>query len=486
MAFNTKSFIEQARAKGIPDDQTLKYLQDNNLIPQATPTARPSVTEQGIGGLPFVKQATEFAAGAGTAVGKAALGIPEAGLRIAGAGAGMVGASGAQSALTGAAEKVKGISQAIYEEPSAVANTPSGTAGKVVGTVAPYLMAGGPISSLANKSSGLLKGAGVLSAVGRTATAATTEGLLNYGLAYGLTGGDTETAKWAGITAGTLKAATAGTGEVLKGMKADEALMNTIYKTSKDEARFQLFGKEPGKTLAQDALDHGITGNAKNQAIQISEGYKVAEQKIGDELMKAGNPEITLTDPMRYMNALSKEAAWFRNSGANKTADEIESVASVINDEGKVKATDALSLRRLIDGFTNFRESMPPTKELGYEQAGFREMGTELRTQINKVGKVGEAMKDYQFYISAQKALIKYARASANRAVLDVFDKLLLGESLMSSNPYGAALVAGSKLAKKAGATSAQFIKNLPTSSALGAGTRAAIAPAIGSLTSTQ
>jgi hypothetical protein len=262
-------------------------------------------------------------------------------------------------------------------------------------------------------------------------------------------------------------------------LKADESLMNNIYKTDKAEQSKLLFGKEGAgkieKTLSQEALDRGIVGNAQQQAKQISKGMVTAEQSVGDALKKAGNPDITLKNPMRYVNALAQEADSFRKTGADNMADKIEQVASVIKDDGKVKGTDALVLRRMIDGFTNFRKSVIPEIKLGYEQAGFREMGNEIRTQINSIDGVGGAMKDYQFYNAAKDKLIQYATNTQNKEALDLFDKVLFGETILSGSPVGAGVSMAKMASKLRPASSAQFINNLPTASAGGTGTRAAI-----------
>lgn len=127
---------------------------------------------------------------------------------------------------------------------------------------------------------------------------------------------------------------------------------------------------------------------------------------------------------------------------------------------------------------------MAPTEELTAQQAGLKEMADEIRHKINVIGGTGSIMKDYSFYIKAMDKLASHASRTKNADALGMINTFLLGESVANANPVLAGVAIGRRLIKTtAGATKlAQFLKNLPKSSATGSTVRSAIGGGISSL----
>jgi hypothetical protein len=347
----------------------------------------------------------------------------------------------------------------------------------VIGTVAPYVAGGAPISKAANLATGAIEGSGALPATARVLAGATTEGLGNYALGYGLSGGDTKQATIQGLTAGTLKGVTSSIGELANARNVPEALNSKIFKTNKAEVQ-AIFKGAQEDSLAKQVLDRGISGNTTDIAKQLIQGQADSEAKIAEEFAKQGNPTITLEDPQRFISYITNKAGLLEKSGATQEAQGLKSSLGAIDPQtGQITANNALSLRRFLDGLRYEKSFLAPTEELNAQQAGLKEMSDSLRGQINQIGGTGQIMKDYQFYIKALDKLAGHAVRAKNNDAIGLINTFLLGESLTSANP----VLAGAAVARKviqttAGATkTAQFLKNLPQSSAAGSATRGII-----------
>ncbi len=452
------------------------------------PPINPSLTETGIGSLPGIKQATQFASGIGSAIGQAGIGLGQAFLK---------GSQWASNKVLGTQKDIynpeisqmENIKQNVYVKPfqKELSSIP-GKIGEVTGNIAAYVAPSSAISDVTNvatKAANIAKFGKASAAIFRTLAGATAEGAQNYILGYALSGGDTKQAATQALTAGALKGLTAGTGEILKSAGTDEGFMNKIYKSSKVDTESNLFGTGK-KSLAQEAIDRGITGNEKQQAVQIQKGLTDSESKIMAEFQKAGNPPIQLNNPQRYIDAIQSRIDLLEKSGATQEAQGLKSSLANISPDGKIPANASLGLRRLLDSMRQSKSFLSQTEELVASQAGLKEMSDSLRSQINSIGGTSGAMKDYQFFISAKNNLINYAKTSTNKSTLDFFDKLILAESVFSHTPVGLGITVGSKAALAAPASTAQAISNLPQSSGFGTAVRSVIGGATAQTTQTQ
>jgi hypothetical protein len=457
------------------NQQSVPEVQENIPVPED----KPSIGKRILSGLNKGKEiATNVGVGVGSSIGKAGLDLGKAFLKLSAITAKKMGSDEDYQEYVDALESIK---QKIYNEPfQQELETTAGKAGDIIGQGATFIAPSGAISSAANKASGLITGTGKAAGVARTVAGGVTEGLGNYGVGYGLSGGDTEDAKTAGLTSGILKIGISGIGELLKGLKIDKALMKNVFGTSKKEINAINSGKKT-KTIAEEALERGIKGNTEQMTMQVSDGLANSEQKIMDEFAKAGNPKIKVTNPKRFIKAVKDKANLLRQGGADDAAQGLESSLSAIDPvTGEMSAGNALGLRRFLDGLRSeksFEFVRTGSGKLSAEQAGLAEMADELRGKINSIGLTGEAMKDYQFYIEALNRLEKFAVSSKNEQALGLIQKVLLGDAIFHANPYGAALVAGEKFLKgaKGSTNTAQGIKNLPKSSSTGSGIRTII-----------
>jgi len=300
-------YTQLATGQNTNQDTTQQPMSPNQQpVPEVSGTIpmteeKPSIGKRILGGLNKGKEiATNVGVGVGSSIGKAGLDLGKAFLKLSAITAKKMGSDEDYQEYVDALESIK---QKIYNEPfQQELETTAGKAGNVIGQGATFIAPSGAISSAANKASGLITGTGKAAGVARTVAGGVAEGLGNYGVGYGLSGGDLEDAKTAGLTSGILKIGVSGVGEILKGLKIDKALMKNIFGTTKKEVNAINSGQKI-KTLAEEALDRGIKGNTEQITMQISDGLAASEQKIMDEFRKAGNPNIKITNkkPIRFI-----------------------------------------------------------------------------------------------------------------------------------------------------------------------------------------
>lgn len=432
-----------------------------------------------VGSFPVIKQATQIGTGIGTAIGKAGLNIGKALVKLSSPVANLMGLGQENKDLS---NQIDTLSNNIFQQPfQQELNTVGGQIGNAIGTIAPYVATGGTTSALANKATSAVSKYG---AVARVGAGAGTEALANYGVGYALSGGDKKQALIQAATAGFLKAGTGTIGELANKGKVPENLMTHIFRTTKKE-ELGAFGGNAGDSIAKQALDRGIKGNTNKIAETLTTGMADSEKAIADEFAKVGNPNIVLDNPKTVINYIADKANLLEKSGAVKEAQGLKASLGAINPEtGEITANNALALRRFLDGLRIEKGFMAPTEELTAQQAGLKEMADEIRHKINVIGGTGSIMKDYSFYIKAMDKLASHASRTKNADALGMINTFLLGESVANANPVLAGVAIGRRLIKTtAGATKlAQFLKNLPKSSATGSTVRSSIGGGISSL----
>lgn len=492
--FDLKGFLNDPKAQA-DKAGAVKFLQEKGIIDaQGKPVTSvikdgagmsnpPSPFTSGpIGSLPGVKQFNQFGVGMASAIGSAGLNLGKAASKVVGGISKLIGNKPAQEFYGATVPgNIDTINKKILKDPyQSDLSSISGKVGNLTGTVAPYIATGGPIAGGTNKvvqvASDLAeakKFGSASAALFRTLSGAGAEAAQNYVLGYALSGGDKDQAKWQAAISGVLKGVTAGVGEVLKATGVDTAFMNKIYKSTKSEQEANLFGKKD-TSLAQEAIDRGIGGNIKQQAVKVQQGLTDSESKIEAEFAKMGNPQIQLDNAQRYVDAIQKRIALLETSGATEEAQGLKSSLANISPDGKITANSALGLRRLLDSMRQSKSFLSQTEELQAGQAGLKEMSDSLRSKINSIGLTGSVMKDYQFFINAKNSLLDYAKSNANKATLDFFDKLVLAESIFAHTPVGLGITAGKMAALRSPASTAQFISKLPVSSPGGTAFRSA------------
>lgn len=241
MAFDAKAFITQARAKGVPDAETYKYLQDKGIIDQSGKVNQAALGEPAAatppttGGQSFVEKVKGFATGA----------LPAIGATVGGIAGGVVGSLGgpvgAYAGAVGGAAVGGAAGAAARSKIQGTAVTPGALAkeGAVYGATEAI---GGPIASIAGKGLQAV-GKGVVSAV-LPKSEAEAAAVQSYKAAKPffkrvfstLTG------------TGTKAPSTAATVAVEKGLMGPESVMGVGAK----KAQNQIWNKTIGPALAKE------------------------------------------------------------------------------------------------------------------------------------------------------------------------------------------------------------------------------------------
>lgn len=433
-----------------------------------------SITDTKIGGLPVVKQLNEFGVGAGTAIAKGGLNLGKAFLKGSNVISNAMG--NPKNQYDPLINKIENIKQKVYTDPfKKELNTGFGKTGKVVGEVAPYIAGAGTTSALSNvatKAVPVFKGAGIA----RTLVGAGTEGIANFGQALAFSGGDTKEAKRAGLTAGLFKGATQGTGEITKAIKLPQKLMSGVYKTDKKEVA-EIFNNvdnaipnNKGPKLSEWALNKGLKGGLESQAKQVKEILDKSENAVINTA-EAAKKRITV-EPNLFKMAQGIMAD-FKDVGRGEIASQADEFLRAVKDNS-VSVKNAIKFRRLIDNTLRTKSSFnnPALADnLSY-------WADDLRKSINAVDGLGAINKDYALALKARDAIIKAAVTVKNQPALGALESYALGGGMATGAGLPAlATIAGKRAARSARVTSrlAQGLKNLPTSTKLGAGTRSVL-----------
>ncbi len=446
---------------------------DQAPVPQDQPSQIASDVKGVVGDNTVGKVLTgigQFGAGVGSAVMNAGLGLGQTALKVAG----RVAPNFEQPLINKASNALDKTKQTISDVYTPETKSIPGKLGTVGGTIAAYSAPSSEIANTTNFAVNSIKGAGFLPSAGRVLAGAGTEGALNYAQGYALSGGDTNAAKTQGLTAGVLKGATGTLGEVANSLNVPEALNTKVFKTDKKEVQ-AIFAGNQEDSLAKQVLDRGIAGNTKQIATQLTDGMASSEQKISQAFADAGNPNITLEEPKRFLDYLQNKAELLRKSGAIKEAQGLEASIPAINPQtGEITANNALALRRFLDGLRYEKSYQVPTEELTAQQAGLKEMSDEIRHKINAIGGTGEAMKDYSFYIKAMDKLVSHAVRTKNNDAIGLINSFLLGDAVANSHPLLGAVAVGRRfIGSTSGATKgAQALKNLTQSGKTGTAIR--------------
>lgn len=381
----------------------------------------PPVTSKGVASVPGIKQATQFGIGVGSGLGKGLLSIPQG---ILSASQVIANLAKSNANYQPAIQKIEALKQNLYQKPfEAELRSAPGVAGKIVGSVAPYVASGGTTAALSNaatKGVGGFKGAGLA----RSLIGGATEGAANFGLGYGLTGGNVKEARNQALIAGALGTATRGVSEFTNATGFNKNLMNTVYKTDKktvanifDEAT----GKSSGNTqkLSRWALDKGIKGSLENQAKQVKNILDKSENAV-IKSAEASNKRITI-EPNLFKLA-QKIQADFQDVGRGEIAKQADDFLRSVNNNS-VSVKDAIKFRRLIDNTLRTKSSFNnPT--LADNLAYWAE---DLRGAINNVGEIGKINKDYAQAIKARDAIIKFATTVGNQRAISALEAYVLG-----------------------------------------------------------
>lgn len=294
------------------------------------------------------------------------------------------------------------------------------------------------------------------------------QGLTTAGLTYAQTG-DAEKAKEAGTIAGVFRGALATIGEGAKAMRIPERLYSTIFKNSKNDMLSELKANgvanlqktdpelyknlvangiikadstgQPilNQTLAEEALARGLQGSVDDMANEVVQG-QLKSELAARTIAKNYNGTIDVTEA-QYKNVLNELASEYDDVGFGEISKQARDLVSKIDETGgKVKAEDALNIRRFLDRVRVARSFDAPATKLSLAQANLKTLADTLRTRVNTIPGMSNVMKDYSFYIDSLEALAREAARTGNNQVISMIDSMFLAGTAASGSPIPAAM----------------------------------------------
>lgn len=327
-------------------------------------------------------------------------------------------------------------------------------------------------------SAGMKPLAGALTRIGGKAAV---QGLSAGGVRLAQTGGDIKDAAKTAATAGVVRGGLATVGETIRAIKLPERLYSVIFKNSKKEMLSELksegisnlrktnpqkykqltdegiiktgIGGKPylNDTLAEQALNRGLRGSDRAMANIVVEKTFDTESKL-QKIVSASKHTVNISEP-QYIKVLKSIEAEYDEVGfgeISKKAAELAKRLEASNPQ-KVSAETALELRRFLDRMRFAASFDRPASKLSMTQSNFKTLSDALRERINKVPGVGNAMKDYTFYIDALEAIASDAGKKGNAQLLQMIDSIMLGGGFASGNPLiGGVGIVGRHMLKSA------------------------------------
>lgn len=422
-----------------------------------------SIANFGIGA---VNTAKNIGVGVGSAIGSAGLGlgqvfakgVSEIG-KVTDIGSGGHAGEEFGNQLNDALEKIK---KGIYEDPfKQDLSTGAGQVGTAIGTAAVFAEPGAAASK-GEKVLDLLTGnmgtwTGALTRIaGKGALQGATAGITDFLR----TGGDLSSAEKTALTAGMARAAFAVGGETARANNIPERLYSWLFKNDKgdmisslkadslasyaksnpeeyqkliDQGIVQVKDGAPAinRTLAQEALDRGLSGTLKSMAKQVVIGTYQNEQQA-QELTSKFEGTIGLKEP-QWQRVLNNIAEDYQDVGVGG---KISSQASQLSQKiaeggGEVDGTTALQIRRFFDRMRLASSFDKPATRLSLTQANLKDLADTLRGRLAEtIPGFKAVMGDYTFNLDALDALAGEAKKRGSHAVLDIIDSMLLGGSL--------------------------------------------------------
>lgn len=343
---------------------------------------------------------------------------------------------------------------------------PEGTAQKVgfgVEKIAELFAPAAKIAKAEKVANILFKGSGLAQATKRIVSKAVINAVPTAGVVSAQTGSFKEGAK-AGLISGGVRTGMAIIGEGARALHLPERLYSTIFKSSAKDMitelksgglatlqqnnpkRFQELVKagiikvsESGSpvlndTLAEQALDKGLRGSIRGMADEVVTGALNSEDEV-QKIASQYSGVVNLKEP-QFQNVLRKIAGEYEDVGFGEIADEANKLADILkNTKGDVSAGIALKVRRFLDRVRIASSFDKPVVNLSTSQGNLKTLADSVRTRVNSIPGMGDAMKNYAFYIDALESLAREASRRGNNQVLSLIDSLFLSGAYAGNNP---------------------------------------------------
>lgn len=352
--------------------------------------------------------------------------------------------------------------------------TPEGTAQKVgFGTeqIAEFFVPATKIAKgeavITALTSGLPK---FLGGASRVAGKAGINALADTAIGAAQTGDLKEGAK-IGLLGGGIRAGMGVVGELARAAKIPERLYQTVFKNAsrdmmdefKTDYLVDLYKNRPhifndlaeqgiikvdggvpvlNKTLAEEALGHGLKGSITSMGKQVTGDVLQNESKVRSIVQKYKGT-VGLTEP-EFFNVLREIANEYKGVGFGKISNEADALAKIwLDSQGKVDGNTALAIRRLLDKARLARSYDVPVSKLSLTQANLKIMADEARGRLNKIPGLKPVMDEYAFGLDALEALAKEGARRGNNQVLSLIDSVFLGAGMAAGDFKQAVTLAG-------------------------------------------
>jgi len=422
--------------------------------------------------------------------GEFATGVAKSGVQTI-QGLGQLGLKGVK-VLTG---KDFGTEETFFEDKTALEpKTTAEKVGKITGDIAQYFIPAGQAAKAEKFVDLISKGISspLLAAGTRIVGKATVQGVSAGAVNLAQTGGDIKEAEKVAATAGIIRGGMAIIGEGARALHLPERLYSTIFKNSAKDMTTELKSgglqtlrnNNPDKfqelvskgiikigkngdpilndTLAEEALDKGLRGSIRGMANEVVEKTLESEDKAR-QIASGFKGKVDLSEP-QFKKVLQGLAEEYQDVGFGEIADDATNLVSKIDDgAGKISATDALSIRRLLDKARIATSFDRPAMKLSLSQGNLKTLADAVRSRVNAIPEMGEIMKDYSFYLDAMESLAKEAARRGNNQVLSLIDSLFLSGAYAGNNPIpGLTMGMFRKIVQSAWGTTAlgQILKN--------------------------
>lgn len=230
------------------------------------------------------------------------------------------------------------------------------------------------------------------------------------------------------------------TDEFAKGMTTDAAQL--LQKS--DPATFQKLVEngivklnEDGtiqisKSTAQKALEAGIAGSPKSMGAQVAAKTMQLETQVQDAASKADPVEIGTwqrNSTVQLLQSFRDRIA--KSSGgvfANALTDPLDTaIKTLTSSDGKISASDALGIRRMLDAMQKAK-AYDPEANLSVSDSVLRNATSYFRKAVNDVPGMGDLMKQYSSYMDMLTDLQKRGAQLENTKAFNLFDLMAIME----------------------------------------------------------
>jgi hypothetical protein len=245
------------------------------------------------------------------------------------------------------------------------------------------------------------------------------------------------------------------TDEFAKGMTSDAAKLlqksdPTTFQKLVDQGIVKL--NEDGtiqvsKSTAQKALEAGIAGSPKSMGAKVAAQTMTLEGKVQEAAANADPVSIGTWQRNSTVNLLQSFRARIAKSGggvfANALTDPLDAAIKTLqSSDGKISATDALGIRRMLDAMQKAKV-YDPEANLSVSDSVLRNATSYFRKVVNDIPGMGDLMKQYSSYMDMLTDLQKRGAQLENTKAFNLFDLMAITEGAQAVGGKGSGIGMG-------------------------------------------